>query len=271
MGNTYARLPLNFQKANFHSGRVVTLNNRGLTMSSLCKKISSSRSASGAIGALCVLFVLAPVVVRAQATIRPLSDFLDKQVVSSVNGSPFIIWDNTNLTRYLSIDYSGKVNDFIVSKGGPNSGTTVTGTVMERPLKNGTAEITVQLHLENAIVWGNQVIGNATPLVFGHTPLQIVNGADPALGKVNLTLKFTISAPGAPLADLSTIAFTTKTEVFQQLNTVAQGTFRAAYGVPEGTPGFAHTTQTGIYQSKGNGGPYGDYFPAGFIDFDVNQ
>jgi len=202
----------------------------------------------------------------AQTQTRPLSDFINAQHVNAA-GAPFILWTDPTTNRLMVIDYSGKVNDFIVSHGGASVGTTVSGTIIERPLKDGTAEVSVMLHLQNAVVWAFQ--GTPATLVFGHTPLQIVGGGDPALATVNLTLKFINSAPGAPLEDLATIAFTLQTETFQQLNAIGQGTFRTAFGVPDGTPGIAQTTQTGTLQSNGSGGPRGDFFPAEHIDFHV--
>lgn len=213
-----------------------------------------------------MLAALSTAPATAQTNTRPLSDFINAQHVNAA-GSPYILWTDPTTNRLMVIDYSGKVNDFVVSHGGPSVGTTVSGTIMERPLKDGTAEVSVMLHLQNAIVWASQ--GTPAALVFGHTPLQIVGGGDPALATVNLTLKFINSAPGAPLEDLSTIVFTLKTETFQQLNAIGQGTFRAAYGVSDGTPGVAQTTQTGTLQSNGSGGPRDDFFPAEHIDFHV--
>jgi len=220
----------------------------------------------GAIAAALTLFALVQKPAMAQTTMRPLSDFIDAQQVAG-NGSPYIDWTDPTTNRVMVIDYAGKINDYIVAHGGTGVGTTISGTVMQRALKDGKAEITVLLHLQHAIVYAYQ----GSSLVFGHTQTDILSGSDPALATVNFTLKFTISAPGAPLNDLSTIVFSQHAEVFQQLNAIGQGTFRAAYGVADGTPGIAQTTQTGTLQSQGNGGPRGDHFPAEHIDFHVLQ
>lgn len=234
-------------------------------------KFRSNRRVSGksclcAIGVALLLVAFASSRAMAQVTIRPLSDFTNAQQLTS-GGSPLILWIDPVTNRYMTIDYSGKVNDFIVAHGGKSVGTVVSGTVIQRPLPNGTAEITVQLNLQNAVVWASQ----GSTLVFGHVPLDIVSGYTPALATVNFNLKFTISAPGAPLADLATIVFTQHAQVFQQLNAIGQGPFLAAYGVPDGTPGIAQTTQTGVFQSQGSGGPRGDYFPAEHIDFQITN
>lgn len=225
----------------------------------------SRKSCLCAIGAALLLVAFASSRAIAQVTIRPLSDFTNAQQVSS-GGAPSVYWTDPTTNRLMSIDYSGKVNGFLMEHG-KSVGTILSGTVIQRPLPNGTAEITVQLSLQNAVVWAYQ----GSNLVFGHVPLDIVNGYSPALATVNFNFRFTISAPGAPLADLATIVFTQHTQVFVQLNAIGQGPFLAAYGVPDGTPGIAQTTQTGVYQSQGNGGPLGDYFPAGHIDFQLTQ
>ena len=225
----------------------------------------SRKSCLCAIGAALLLVAFASSHAIAQVTIRPLSDFTNAQQVTS-EGAPSVYWTDPTTNRSMAIDYSGKVNGFLMAQG-KSVGTIVSGTVIQRPLPNGTAEITVQLSLQNALVWAYQ----GSNLVFGHVPLAIINGYSPALATVNFNLKFTISAPGAPLADLATIIFTQHAQMFVQLNAIGQGPFLAAYGVPDGTPGIAQTTQTGIFQSQGNGGPRGDYFPAGHIDFQLTQ
>jgi hypothetical protein len=229
----------------------------------------SGRLKATAFVAFCLLVALVPMAARAQVTTRPLSDFVDKQIITS-GGGPYNIWTDPTTNRLISVDYTGKVNAYIVAHGGADQGTTVSGTVLERPLKDGTAEITVQLQLQNAVTWGYQTSGSSTPLVFGHFPNDIVTGADAALGTVNLNLRFHISAPGAPLADLWTL-FSSGALDFEQLNVIAQGTFRAAYGVADGTRGFTQSTQTGTLQSNGKGGPRGDFYPAEHIDFHLAQ
>ncbi|HEY2018398.1 MAG TPA: hypothetical protein VGH38_33060 [Bryobacteraceae bacterium] len=225
----------------------------------------SNRRVSGKVwvAAACLLISLAAAPAKAQVTSRPLSDFINAQ--HAFGTYPLTIWEDPTTNRLIYLDFAGKINEYIVAHGGTSLGTTLSGTIMERPLKDGTAEISLVLHLQNAVTYAYQ----DSKLVFGHTPLQIAGGADPALATINLNMKFTISAPGAPLSDLTDIIFIQQKIGFNQLTAIGQGTFRAAYGVPDGTPGFVQTTDTGVLQSHGNGGPRGDSYPVEHIDFHV--
>lgn len=226
-----------------------------------------SRKAHRHLGrAACLFASLMAATALAQTTTRPISDFVNGQ---HTYGTYFIVaWQDPTNHRYLFIDYAGKMNQYIVTHGGTDLGTTISGTILERPLSDGKAEVTVILHIENGLTFASQT--TASNYVFGHTPLQVAAGADPALGSINFQFKFTNSAPGAPIPDLVDIIFLQGTEGFNKLNAIARGTFRGTYGVPDGTPGFVQSTDVGVLQSKGSGGPRGDFFPAEHIDFHVN-
>ncbi len=215
-------------------------------------------------GTACLLASVMATTAIAQTTSRPISDFMNGQ--HAFGTYYFVVWQDPTTHRLLAIDYAGKMNQYIVAHGGTDLGTTISGTILERPLKDGKAEVTVMLHIDKGLTYAFE---NGVE-VFGHSAVQVVHGGDPALGSINYHFKFINSAPGAPIPDLVDIIFFQGTEGFNQLNTIAQGTFRAAYGVPEGTPGFVQSTDVGVVQSNGNGGPRGDYYPAEHIDFHVN-
>ena len=79
---------------------------------------------------------------------------------------------------------------------------------------------------------------------------------------------FINTAPGAPLPDLIQIWFfpVTGQELrYVQFSAKASGELRAAFGVPEGTPGRATVVQTGVYMASGKGAT-ADGFPAEMIN-----
>ena len=86
----------------------------------------------------------------------------------------------------------------------------MSGTVIERPLKDGRAEVTVLLHSKNVNAWvinldlGGDFLDQIKnkPTIFGHRPVDIRAGAKQALANPFLHVVFTIGYPGAPLPDL---------------------------------------------------------------------
>src|SRR5215471_16921066 len=94
--------------------------------------------------------------VRAQGNQRPFSDFLSAQGTTMIFTPPApdqLGWTtgvgktngNANLTptRFSLVDYAGLEAKYLSTNFGINLGTAVSGTVMERPLANGTALVTV--------------------------------------------------------------------------------------------------------------------------------
>jgi len=82
---------------------------------------------------------------------RPIQDFLSTQT----NSFPSLVaaWTDPVSGRLSWIDYAGVTNQQIVASGGASLGTTADGTVVERPLDDGTAEVTVLVHTTNAFVY----------------------------------------------------------------------------------------------------------------------
>jgi hypothetical protein len=119
---------------------------------------------------------------------------------------------------------------------GLHPGTVIDGQVTVKPLGSGKQKVTVLLHTTNAICWGfNSDLAPA----FGYRPLDVADGLGRAsLGDVMTRFEFT-----QPVGPIDTGA---SWDVVQ--TTVnCQGQLRAGSTYPEGTPGFAHTTQVGLY------------------------
>ena len=215
--------------------------------------------------------------------IRPLEDFLVRQgtfcidfVGNCAPGAPplifvppianFLGFADPGTGRSASVDYAG-LADFWA---GGAFGTSFSGTVIERPLADGWAMVTVLLNTENALTWvidGDDFENG--PLLFGSRAVEAADGAESALGRVHLSLKFINSAPGADLPDVLQVFFFP--EPGQELlsfkaNHQAFGPLREAFGVPDGTAGSAHGVQTGLLGNPqcGTDGPsaVADCFPA---------
>jgi hypothetical protein len=123
------------------------------------------------------------------------------------------------------------------------------------------------MHTQNALSWAYSEGFKA--LIFGHVPAQVKGGLDPALAETLVTVDFTNSAPGAPLPSLYALSFAPSPNYkFEKLSIVgnATGTLRTAFGVPDGTPGVAHTTQRGLYDVPGQANNGHDLFPAEKVD-----
>jgi hypothetical protein len=250
------------------------------------------------------MVVLAPHRALAQGnttTTRPFSDWLSTQ--GTFCAAPFgvgggclfvppvpnyVAWtsglggsssQNTQ-NRFTLIDYAGLANAWIESQsaGAVSLGTQVSGTVTERALDDGSAEVTVLVHTKNALAWvisgdgkGNYDTARG-PLLFGHRAQDVLAGGDAVLGNCNLEVVFINTAPGAPLPDLVqlTVAAAPGTRfTFEAFQANATGTLRANFGVSDGTPGREQVTQTGVLSSQGSGGPRHDFFPAEHIDLFV--
>ena len=203
---------------------------------------------------LFVLFLIAcPSMVFGQATIhRPIEDFINKQVNQTG-------WQDPETGNFIFVDYLGRINNTLSL----SLDTTVTGSVTEHPLADGRARVLVQLKTDNALTY---VAYTGLGVVFGHVPNDVKLGKDAGLASSSLTVDFINTAPGAPLPNLIDLVFAPSSGQFlNKLSFVANatGTMRAAFGVPEGTPGKAHTTQEGLYGVPGK--PPSDVFPTEYV------
>jgi len=238
---------------------------------------------------------------QAKTVQRPIGDFVNAQGTFCIDDggggclvfvppvANFVGWDtlqevppqqgNVQPVRCASVDYAALANTKIeeLSGGTISFGTTTSGTVTERPLADGRAEVSVRLHTKNALTWvvgggENDTCDFATDaLLFGHRVPDVLAGADAALGESFLQVKFINTASGASLPDLEQLIFAPELGQefrFISLTARADGTLRANFGVADGTPGKAEVIQTGLFMTKFKGAT-GDAFPAERINLNV--
>lgn len=223
---------------------------------------------------------------------RPISDFLSTQGTYCIDDgmggcllfvppvANFIGWTApASGTLFALVDYAGLADAYIVSNGGTSLGTTMDGTVIEYPLADGRAHVTVVLHTKNALTWVSDIESSFPgPLQFGHFAPDVLAGADAALGESTLKWVFINTAPGAPLPDLiellnhlfGAIPEDGHETISMYFVARASGTLRAEFGVDDGTPGRAHITQTGtLLRTPFKGKGTADGFPAEIINLRV--
>ena len=160
----------------------------------------------------------------------PISAFLNLLAPQAAIG-----WGDPATGNVLVFDHFGKRNPFF----NLHLGTTVTGSVTVEDQGDGTEKVTVSLHTKNAICWGFN--GNFDP-AFGYRPVDVMNNLGPAsLGDALTRIDFT--QPTGPLSlpplDITTFSATI----------LCDGQLRSGSGYPDGTPGFAQTMQTGLFNT----------------------
>ena len=208
---------------------------------------------------------------------RPLSDFLNAQGSTNIFIPPipdFVGWtDNPpngcNLTHFASVDYAGVAASWLVANGGPNVGTHSVGSVTERALPDGRANVIVDVTTFNAISWCLQVPINDLandPAAYGYRATELLANPSlkPSLSTGQLHAEFTNTAPGAPLPDL-VLFIIGAAQPGQSLTNLSfrssgSGTLHAASGFPEGTSGSMTIEETGLLTHVFQGCP-SDAFP----------
>lgn len=241
---------------------------------------------------------------------RPIADFIDRQgrfcldvnfngtYVSQIvdgtytsscpTGAPpllfvppianFIGQGDAKSNRSASVDYAGLANHYAEQVRGISFGTTIQGTVTERRLADGRALVLVAMQTNNALTWvvkGTNFDAPPSEVLFGYRVPELLNGSQASVGKILVQVQFINTAPGAPLPDLIQLFFLPEEGqelLFAGFRNSADGSLRAAFGVPDGTPGRATGVQTFL-----NGNPQcglapsalADCFPAERIDLRV--
>ena len=145
------------------------------------------------------------------------------------------------------VDYSGFATRYLERTGGPSLGTTYDGSITERVLNDGRAEVTITLRTQNALAFAQPCEGFPfSPLLFGAVPVEILAGAEPSVG--NSFLSFTYIAPaGHPLPELVQVFIAEPPYELVKVAFHAQaiGLLRAASGFGEGTIGRLYIQQVG--------------------------
>jgi hypothetical protein len=220
---------------------------------------------------------------QGKVTQRPIADWLDAQGTLLPAGSapfgsepltPYLFgWGNNpdingdgvadGPRYYLWYDYAGVLSRPTSTGGGTLGPKSITGTVIERPLRDGLAQVTVSLAVQDAVIWvvdgtldPSAADWGTLPVVFGHREDQLAN--DPSLEPALVDVQFTVTIlneVGAPLPDLIDSLFSGRFLGFHiVLN--ARGPLSAAFGVPEGTPGALHWGKPGTLTVPAN--PHAD-------------
>jgi hypothetical protein len=245
------------------------------------------------------LFSTAITQLRAQGNQRPLTDFLNAQGQTTCYTYPVkatVGWvsgvgktnGNANVTpfRFALIDYAGLQAKYLLDHK-IDLGTTISGTVTERPLSNGKALVSVELHTQNALGWAfdwdpsngppNPVVNTQSLAIGARVPDIILQGRQiAALGDSEFHIQFEIPYPGAPLPDLVAafagdpacpsslfpVPFAFGDIDFLAIRASIKGT------LPGGAPAMMTVLQTGLTNPAvgQKGGPLSDGFPVESID-----
>jgi hypothetical protein len=232
--------------------------------------------------------LLGPELAWAEGNQRPIGDFLSKQGTTKVFLDPVrdvVGWlsalqappQRRAPVRFAVVDYCGFADEYLRSVDPDLAlGTTMDGSIRERPLKDGRVEVTVILHTKAALTFARNVTDltdpnpSDDPPDFGSHAVDVVNGAEPALGDSNLKVVLRNTAPGADLPDLVDAFILGNAGPGQELLALgfhadARGPLHASFGVSEGTPGKCVVAQTGIFFTNSQSKNF-DGFPAERVD-----
>jgi hypothetical protein len=143
-----------------------------------------------------------------------------------------------------------------------DAGAIVDGSVSESARPDGLAEVKVVLHSSNAQI--RAFDADFTPL-FGYNARSGV----PTRGDALAQIKFSNTAPGAPLPDINQVLSCPVPGQALEVISIrarASGPLREAFGVPEGSPGRLEVTQNGLIETSALVNPHSrlavDAFPA---------
>jgi len=170
-------------------------------------------------------------------------------------------------------DYANIAGSWLVANGGPNLGTTVTGSVTRRHLPDGRILVSVHTLTKNALSFGLRIqtpdFGDfaTDPLVFGARPVDVLNGATPGLGECQAAFEW--KQTDGPLID-----FCHGFDVDPGFEIVslsfrgnARGPLTATAGLgPDGTPGMMVISESGFARTTFKGAT-ADAFPAEYVEF----
>ena len=199
---------------------------------------------------------------------RSFSEWLTAQgtFVDPANCASFVFgWLTPDFATFARADYSGKICDCITNNGGPVFSPGFSGTVTERDLPDGTAEIHVIHHFTNTYVVArdSQQPGNPSPAILGYNPVELFGHPElqSAVASGTFQARFILPHPGFPLPNLAEVNTLSVSIRFQ-----GSGPLRSTFGVAEGTPGKVIVNQIGLFNIPGQGNGVADGFPAELIN-----
>lgn len=219
---------------------------------------------------------------------RPLSDFLNTQGSLNIYIPPVPdYWGwvapppgvKTPASSYVggnsgSCDYAGLANKWlVVTMGRPDLdlGTSFSGSVTERAMKDGRIMVQVELHTAKALTFGLRVTAPdfgdfaTDPLIFGARAQDVLAGASPGIGECHASFAWKQN-PG-PLVDFNHTEGQPGFELVSlsfRANASGPLTALAGYG-PAGTPGRLIISQSGFIRTTFKGAT-ADAFPAEFVE-----
>jgi hypothetical protein len=193
---------------------------------------------------------------------RPLSDWLSAQGACFPDGvggcllffPPVPLYGgigNVDFSMIAWVDYAGVADRWASGA----FGTQISGTVTERSLSDGRAQVDVTWRTTHALTFVTAGSLPPGPLLFGHYAPDVLAGADGAFGSSSFHISFTNTAPGAPLPDLLQLQYLPapgQEAVLEALHATATGTLRSAFGVPDGTPGMLTAEGTANIPKRSN-------------------
>jgi hypothetical protein len=215
-----------------------------------------------------VMTVLPSVQVKAAgARQRSFSEWLTAQgaFVNPGNCASLVFgWLTPDFATFARADYSGKIGDCITANGGPAFNPEFSGSVTERDLPDGTAEIHVIHHFTNTYVVARDQSqgGNPAPAILGYNGAELFGHPElqSAVASGTLQARFILPHPGFPLPNLAEVNTLSLSIRFH-----GSGPLREAFGVAEGTPGRVLVSQTGLFDIPGQGNGVADGFPAELV------
>ena len=191
---------------------------------------------------------------------RPIEDFLEAQGIAAEGG--YLEWGDANLSLagkglIAAIDYVGIDDALVASETGKRLGTCISGTIKERTLADGRAEVTIRIDFRNALAVAAAVDITVDPVsvayVFGHNVFQVLEGARPSLVDGHMTVVLINHAPNAPLPDLLRLGEGSPwgpAEPGQELVSVRIAASGKGF-TPEGTPATLKVHQHGVDLNTG--------------------
>lgn len=178
------------------------------------------------------------------------------------------LWIDPSSLNFMRFDAFGKRNAAL----GLGLGTSIDGNMTVRDLGGATERVIVVLNTRNALCWGFADFPSAIP-AFGRSPAEVLAGTQPSLGDGMTRIAFT-KPEGSPLPNWNQVITSTSPYVLESVTSAIMcqdGELRSGSGFPDGTRGFAQTTQTGIYNAGVPGGcPLehdADCYPAEKVQF----